>query len=100
MRGSANSHSSEAGSLRSSSAKPSPNSGPKSKAGGPRPGRSGPSSSPAASSPNGSQDPSFPPFGKYNLLREIGRGAMGVVYEAEDTELRRRVALKLLIVPP
>src|SRR5947207_13845951 len=26
--------------------------------------------------------PAFPPFGKYNLIREIGRGAMGVVYEA------------------
>ena len=44
--------------------------------------------------------PSFPPFGKYELLREIGRGAMGVVYEAVDTELRRHVALKMLISPP
>jgi serine/threonine-protein kinase len=44
--------------------------------------------------------PSFPPFGKYNLVRELGRGAMGVVYEAEDTELHRRVALKMLIVSP
>lgn len=35
-------------------------------------------------------------LGKYRLIREIGRGGMGVVYEAEDTELRRRVALKLL----
>ncbi|HEV3026649.1 MAG TPA: protein kinase, partial [Planctomycetota bacterium] len=41
--------------------------------------------------------PSFPPFGKYDLIREIGRGAMGVVYEAEDTELHRRVAVKMLI---
>ena len=40
--------------------------------------------------------PSFPPFGKYHLVREIGRGDSGVVYEAEDRELRRRVALKML----
>jgi hypothetical protein len=44
--------------------------------------------------------PSFPPFGKYELLREIGRGAMGVVYDAQDSELDRRVALKMLISPP
>jgi serine/threonine-protein kinase len=43
--------------------------------------------------------PVYPPFGKYALIREIGRGAMGVVYDAEDTELGRRVALKMLIAP-
>jgi hypothetical protein len=43
--------------------------------------------------------PAYPPFGKYTVIRELGRGAMGVVYEAEDTELRRRVALKMLIAP-
>jgi hypothetical protein len=45
------------------------------------------------------QAPTFPPLGKYVLSRELGRGAAGVVYEAFDTELKRSVALKLLLTP-
>lgn len=35
-------------------------------------------------------------LGDFRLIREIGRGGMGVVFEAEQESLRRRVAVKVL----
>ena len=48
----------------------------------------------------GERTPSPPPFpmmGEYRLDRELGRGGMGVVYEAIDTNSERKAAVKMLL---
>jgi serine/threonine-protein kinase len=41
-------------------------------------------------------DSAKPTFGRYEILREIGRGAMGTVYLARDPKINRDVAIKTL----
>src|SRR4030095_14739311 len=35
--------------------------------------------------------------GKYRIIRELGSGAMGAVYEGENVRIHRRVAIKVLL---
>ncbi len=41
-------------------------------------------------------DSAKPTFGRYEILRDIGRGAMGTVYLARDPKINRDVAIKTL----
>ncbi len=37
-----------------------------------------------------------PTVGRYEILRELGQGAMGVVYEARDPKINRKIAIKTI----
>jgi serine/threonine-protein kinase len=58
--------------------------------------RPGPPAAARVVAPARTGDDPIPHLGDYHIVREVGRGGMGIVYEAEQGSLSRRVALKVL----
>jgi eukaryotic-like serine/threonine-protein kinase len=55
-----------------------------------------PAAAPAGSATPASAAPEAQRLGRYQLEREIGRGAMGIVYLGRDTAINRMVAIKAI----